>query len=107
MRQGKKIILITSVILLISLILHLVEFQHNHPHEIFGEGIQATMHGEDKKLWALLVALKFLSLAGIFSLVNFIGLYFQQYKIFSKIFRRAGYVLECLSRGVLQPKICN
>ena len=107
MKQGKRIILILASILLTSLILHLVEFHHDHPHEIFGEGIQATLHGEDKKYWAILLILKFLALAGVFSLISFFGLYFLFSQNLKKIIYKYNYLLECLSRGILQPKLCH
>ena len=39
-----------------SFSLHLVELHHDHPHNLFGTGVQATFHGEDRK-WSLLVSL--------------------------------------------------
>ncbi len=85
---------------------------HDHPHEIFGTGIQAAFHGEDKKWWALLVLVSL-----FFALVRFIR---ERLNVdlknlackpcfyltlgFSKIFDP---IREALRRGILHPKLCD
>lgn len=61
-----------GVLLLLVLSLHTLHFDHEHPGHIFGEGIQAVLHGENKK-WLMALpetfGLSLLSLLPIFTLV--------------------------------------
>jgi hypothetical protein len=47
-----------ALLLFFSIAAHEVSFGHDHPHHVFGEGVQAVFHGDSRKwwLWLLLAA---------------------------------------------------
>ena len=69
-----------AILLIAALFLHALHLEHHHPLE-FGEGVQALLHGEDRK-W-LLAAL----LAALFALVL--------------LFSRRPFLVELSGRTVL------
>ena len=55
-------IICISFLQLVSMAWHTFVFDHNHPVEFFGEGVQAILHGEDKK-WLFLALVIFFFVA--------------------------------------------
>lgn len=92
------------VFLLFATGFHIVA-HHDHPHFAFGEGVQATLHGEDRKLWLLPV----LALVSVFgAMLAALALVWPPYA------SRLGSVLavhdpvhRALRRGIINPKICG
>ncbi len=108
----KTIVLIIAIALIASFVLHDI-IPHSHPHHLFGTGIQAAFHGEDKKWWSIIVLASLLLSFAITSrwrLENKLAgksfLHRSSYFIldFSKIFNP---LREALRRGILHPKLCD
>lgn len=98
--------MIVALILASWMILH-ITIPHEHPEEMFGKGIQAVLHGGDKKWWLLVLFSFFVALGG-FLKNRFTGGHltitrkssFWLTFDFSKIFDP---IREALRRGILQP----
>ncbi len=54
--MNKRTLFILALVLVSAFAVHAIQFDHDHPHE-FGDGLHAYFHGEDKKFWAVMVAL--------------------------------------------------
>jgi hypothetical protein len=97
-----------ALALLFSFAFHLVELHHDHPHAVFGDGIQAVFHGEDRK-WAIPVIPPPIS-SGELSLLMFIML---ATALFSRLVlertvtqsRAHDQLREAFSSGILNPKL--
>ena len=109
--RTKNVLFILALLLILSFCLHALS-HHEHPKDLFGEGPQAAFHGEDKKWWALFIALS-LSLA-------YVSFFRKQRDAASQISRqgetfppaRGSLILfdplhEALRKGVMHPKICG
>lgn len=59
----KYLCFMVALVLVLSFGFHTVGFDHHHPLHIFGEDVEAVMHGGDKKLWLLLL-LTFIAIVG-------------------------------------------
>ncbi len=106
-------LLSVGLILLLSIGLHSVHIDHNHPHGLIGDGIQAVFHGENKNWWAVLTSI-FLSLfvAALFKTgkgINFSPQNVQRSYLYSSL--RLAKIFDplcnALSDGILHPKICG
>jgi hypothetical protein len=93
-----------------ALSLHAV-IPHDHPEEVFGTGIQAALHGNDKKWWLLLLVAAFFVLFGnsVKNALNKNCQIFPSHSFwltsnFSNIFDP---IREALRRGILHPKLCE
>ena len=101
-----KILIILTLILIALFLSHAILF-HDHPKEIFGEGMQAAMHGSDRKLLAILIV--FIVIVNItkpvlnalnvliIKLIDAINSNFS-HKIFNRIFL-------ALKKGVIHTKV--
>lgn len=104
--KTRNLLLVTAFLIASVLFLH-AAIPHDHPGEIFGNGIQAALHGSDKKWW-LLILLTSLLLAFGNSIKNRVvgerqitsPTSFWLTFDFSKIFDP---LREALRRGILQP----
>ena len=107
----RSILIAVAITLILSFIAHDI-IPHSHPSVIFGTGIQAIFHGNDRKWWylALLVA----SLVA----VNLIKKLRFNIKLEEIISRNSlclrGYILksfnpirQALRKGILNPKLCD
>ena len=106
----KKLLLVIAIVLVSGMILHAV-IPHDHPEEIFGTGIQAALHGNDKKWWLLLFLAAFLVLFGnsIKNVLDKNRQIFPSHSFwltfnFSNIFDP---IREALRTGILNPKLCE
>jgi len=105
----KYLLIAVAVLMLLSLSLHAV-IPHDHPKEIFGNGIQVILHGNDRKWWILLLLVSlFIASRGLFKgkLVNTQLASIRQSAFwltfnFSNIFDP---IREALRRGILHPKL--
>lgn len=57
----ENIFYLLALLILVSMGLHAVGLHHEHPHEIFGDGVQAAFHGEERKYWYAVLASLFAS----------------------------------------------
>ena len=109
LKKQKTLVYVASL-LIACLFLHIVVYNHQHP-KFLGEGVQATLHGEDKKIFHAILApsdfilgkvlenffQKILVLGSITAVLDFLNFFIL--KLFNPL-------LLMLKRGVLQPKIC-
>lgn len=104
----KKICIGIAVMLLASFAVHTIVLDHDHPHNLFGDGVQAFLHGDHKKWWLFVVLLslafmwrEFLPLQGLRHGVC-VG-----YNWFTRRCRREFDIMgEILREGILHPKLC-
>lgn len=97
-----------AILALSAFALHAVGFHHDHPVELFGTGIQAILHGEDRKLLAIAVIVLFVFL--IFTRLALFKLF--QIILLRRVFTRFSFnqnnlFRELLRTGILHPKFCN
>ncbi|GEM_PF-2800808 len=106
-------IICISLLLLVAMAWHTFAFRHNHPLEFFGGGIQAMLHGEDKK-WLLLAKLiSFFTAFGILSytVINYLlqtpryGQYAGMYDTVG-IAQYADPMKRAMQGGIMHPKLC-
>ena len=50
-----RVLYLLALMLLLSFGMHLAGFHHDHPEAIYGDGVQAAFHGEDRK-WNVILA---------------------------------------------------
>lgn len=107
----KYIILVVAFMLIFSFLAHDM-IPHHHPSNIYGSGIQAVFHGNDRK-WLYLALL-----LAIFIALNFVNkwkLDIRTQKIFSIYFLRLrnyiqkifNPISQALRTGILNPKLCD
>jgi len=108
--KARNLLLIIAFLMITSLSLHAV-IPHDHPAEIFGTGIQAALHGTDKKWWLLILLTSFLFLfsGSIKNTLNSGRSISPSHSFwltfnFSKIFDP---IREALRTGILNPKLCE
>lgn len=104
----KNLLLVIAIIVMSGTLLHAV-IPHDHPEEIFGTGIQAALHSEDKKWWLLLLLSFFIALGGLLKngLTHDHSLSVRRPSFwltfgFSKILDP---IREALRMGILHPKL--
>lgn len=112
--RSRTILLLVAVLLVFSLSLHMIEFDHHHPRGMLQSGVQAYFHGGDKKLWAIL-----LFLASISGLLLFLGKHFSGRTSLEAVPEsfRASRHFNCqklfdplrlmFRKGILHPKLCD
>lgn len=99
----KKVQLFFALVLFLAIGLHTIHFDHDHQKEIFGDSVQAIMHGSDKKHFFVLDVANFDISPVVFSPGFFIA-YLSVFSIF--LFRRTfDSFREALRRGIIHPKI--
>jgi len=107
-----------ALLVLCALTLHALLPDHPHPESLFAhhhgqphtasESIQALLHGEDRKIWLVLMAIVFLFLNApknslfekTFTDIRFTGIYLE-----SVIPHLSDPIRTALRRGILQSKI--
>lgn len=113
--KKNHILFVVAALILVAMVVHGLEFHHEHPQEFFGQDQQkAFLHGSDKKYWltvilASLMAATYATAKSLFlhRLINALAsfplnsLYF---KIdLSQLFDPLRIALR---RGILNPKLC-
>ncbi len=78
-----------AILLILSFGVHTISFDHHHPGE-FGDELHAYFHGEDKKIWAVLISVILLAAVIFLAVFNldkfsFVEQVYTGY-IFSKVF---------------------
>jgi uncharacterized membrane protein len=106
----RNLLLIIAFLIITALSLHAV-ITHDHPEDVFGSGMQAALHGNDKKWWLLLFLAAFLVLFGnsIKNVLDKNRQIFPSHSFwltfnFSNIFDP---IREALRTGILNPKLCE
>lgn len=74
---GKTTAFTLAILLVFSFVTHTVSFDHYHPGE-FGDELHAYFHGEDRKLWAVLVSVILLALIIFSAVLNLETVYFSE-----------------------------
>lgn len=112
----RKLCLITAVILVLSFVFHAVGLEHEHSHFIFGHGLGAQMHTDNRKIW-LFALLGAITLAGFMlgKTRNILRTWYAQ--LLLRLSPPNSHLSDLLSifdpisvafrRGILQPKICE
>ena len=108
--KHKWLVLVCAFLLLLSFGVHLVEFHHEHPTAIFGDGISAFLHGEDKKFFRNIPTVPLQFETEVF---NFAVLLFSLLFLFSnaRLFNRrallcpASSLCVAFQRGIVHPKV--
>ena len=113
----KYLLIIVALGLVLSFGLHSIEFHHHHAHLIFGEGLYAILHTNDKKWWFFLLLSAIISIA--------LAILLKQSDALTKhvvalqestplpnrfIFDTLFFfdpIQQALRRGILHPKICG
>ncbi len=110
-RSSSSLIVIIAFILILSFIAHDL-IPHHHPSAIYGTGIQAAFHGNDRKWWYLML------LAFIFTTANLK----RKWKLSSQAQRDVSFssshlridiskvfnpIFQALRTGILNPKLCG
>jgi len=106
----KYLLIAMAVLMLLSLSVHAL-IPHDHPQEIFGTGMQAALHGNDKKWWILLLLAALLVLFRN-SIKNDLDnnrqiLARRSFWLTSNLSNIFDPIREALRRGILNPKLCE
>jgi len=108
------VLFFTAIFLLIVLGAHIVHLDHDHPKEVFGEGIQAALHGEDKKWWLMFLIASISSCVGVLTLKTLLREnethkeHLHQFPHFNADLTKLFDPLRIAFReGILHPKICQ
>lgn len=108
-------LILISIVILAAMMLHAVEFDHHHP-SVLGEGIQATLHSDDRKRLFVTILAASLVIAYVVSVVS---LYAKNILILSgpRLIASCGDVrgigwrhdllMRGLRRGIIHPKLCD
>lgn len=100
----KKIGCFFALVLFLATALHTIYFDHDHQKEIFGDGMQAIMHGSDKKHFFVLDAPNLYSPSFTFLPERFLFSYF--FLLFSVlVYKGFDPFREALRRGKIHPKL--
>ncbi|OGZ45761.1 MAG: hypothetical protein A3C84_00605 [Candidatus Ryanbacteria bacterium RIFCSPHIGHO2_02_FULL_48_12] len=108
----KKICIGIALLLLASFVIHAIILDHDHPHDLFGDGVQAFLHGDYKKWWlfGVLVYVAFLSVRRKSLCVRMLEqkMYARvRYAWFTQGSCRIFDVMQEMMRtGILHPKLC-
>ena len=114
--QMKYLIVFVVLALVLSFGIHAIEINHYHPDEIFGEGLSASLHINDKQWWFLLLLAAIAITWAIFwkqsnSLTGRIVLLQKYFVLFNRFLFDTLLLFDpmrqALRRGVLHPKICE
>jgi hypothetical protein len=107
---AQKIFVGIAVVLLASFVVHAIVLEHDHPHDLFGDGVQAFLHGDHKKWWLFAVSLCLF----LFSVRR--GLFHVQilgqglHTKYSLLVYRGRSVFDTMQKifreGILHPKLC-
>lgn len=63
-RSCPHVFWLTALVILVAVVAHEVVIVHEHPEGLFGAGVAAMSHGEDRKWWLALLTLAALALWG-------------------------------------------
>ena len=100
-----------SILLLVSMAWHTFAFDHNHPVEFFGEGVQAIVHGEDKKwLFAALIIFLFIALRILSAYSSLQTMRYRRYicaREDAGIGMCADPMKYAMRRGIMHGKLCG
>ena len=112
--QIRNILFFIALVLLLVFSLHVIELNHSHPEVLFGTGIQAVLHGDDRTWWLVLIAISFiLSIAAIRLLpkIDSSCLRHSQAKatiiVSTFVYKLLDSLRTAFRRGILHPKICE
>lgn len=105
----KKLMVIGAFVVIACFFVHAFSFDHDHPEVIFGSGEQAVLHSSDKKkvvdiaaIFVVIAVLAHLS----FNARSIVRLVF--FSFIERLLLRFRPPLQLiLSRGTLQPKLCE
>ena len=96
-------------VLLAGLLLFSMAFHafvpHHHQHFAFGEGIQAATHGQERKLWFVLLLLGLA--VGRFRFTGSCGGFFTRLTMAVRAGGVRHSLQDALRRGIMHPKICG
>lgn len=115
MEKASFFIIVISFLLLAVITWHTLVFDHDHQRELFGDGIQAVLHGEDRKRFFLDVCFLFLLawgtayIAVIYADLKYLLDYrrcFGGYKTLM-IGQLPDPMKRALYSGRLHPKLCD
>lgn len=107
-----RFLVFTSFLLTAALIFHAAHLEHHHPLE-FGDGIQAILHGEDRKwlfalLLAALVAAALLLSPQLLIEGTFRGSLHAPYRLEHNFLRNlVDPIRRALRTGIVHPKLCD
>ena len=113
--KKNHILFIVAALILVAMVVHGLEFHHEHPKEIFGQDQQkAFLHGSDKKYWLafILTSLMATAYATAKSLflrrqITALALFPLNFLFFKIDLRQLFDPLRiALRRGILNPKLC-
>lgn len=115
MKKIPLYIIVISFLLLAAIAWHTLAFDHDHPRELFGDGIQAVLHGEDRKWIILGICILFLLafgtayagfMRGGFRHMPNQGQCFGAYE--TAMDRAVADPMKCaLYNGIMHPKLCD
>lgn len=100
-----------AILVIFSFLLHGF-IDHDHPRELFGEGLQATLHGDARKWWTFFV-LGLLVFSNPFAQLRKQVSLADQRKIIHAILREQDTIrpldalLQAFRRGLIHPKLCG
>jgi len=111
----RRILFFTALLLLISFAWHEIDFDHDHPHALFGNGVQALLHGENKKWWAILLLAALAVLRASLWRVGIVApdagedhfLKTQGTALRAGFARALDPLNVLLRRGIMHPKLCD
>jgi hypothetical protein len=108
---GKCMVLLIAFALLSAFVLHEI-VPHEHAEEVFGTGVEAALHGQDRK-WLMLLLLSALLWIFSDSLKRQNDLLLWGGLPRNSVFREFGFlkvfnaVFQALRRGIMHPKLCD
>jgi len=102
------ILIFFTLFILTAMGMHLIEFHHDHSEFIFGTGMEAVMHGGDKKIWIFVIMTLFLLVGAVEMLKGMIHrAYMARRYIFEICLGIFDKNLELFRTGVMHPKLCE
>ncbi len=99
-RRGQKFFYFLAFLLLLSLALHAVEFNHDHLHHLFGDGAAASLHGGEAQV--LLALTFFVFCVFLMCALSSRELYYLKYA--TLVADRGNIFFKGCSRGIVHGK---
>ncbi|MEK7643527.1 MAG: hypothetical protein AAB372_03735 [Patescibacteria group bacterium] len=96
----KSFALVLAVFILLSFGLHALPIEHAHPHE-FGAGVQAALHGENRKFFVFTI---FLALYSNILISLFMQCYYGYYAALKNDYNPLETIFR---RGIVHRKHCD